>query len=248
MIERTNFIGYPVDNITKNELLEFVINAINHNKKYFIAVQNANKMYLSKKNVSLKAAIESAKIILPENAINIGMWIIGKPLKERNIGGVHAMEELLKLANKYSYSIYLLGATNNCLDLLVKKILSEYQNIKLVGYQNGYFSLEDEPVIVEKISKLKPNFLFVGMGSPKQEIFIENNINKMNANICMGVGGSFNVIAGLEKPAPKWTKYGFEWIFRSIQDPKKISRYIKINSFYCFEFIRYYLKKINDSA
>jgi len=162
-------------------------------------------------------------------------------LKERNIGGVIMMEELLLLANINSLSIYLLGAIKHNLDKLVLQIKGKYPNIIITGYRDGYFDKEDEKEIVNDISIKKPNFLFVGMGSPKQELFIYYNYEKLNANISLGVGGSFNVIAGLERPAPNWTKYGLEWLFRSLIDPIKFKRYLIINSFFIYRFTKYLL-------
>lgn len=241
MIERTNFIGYPVDNLKTEELLYFIDKAIASNEKHYIAVQNANKMYLSEKYPELKKGIDSASIILPENAINMGMRWLGKPLKERNIGGVHVMEKLLAYANKNHLSIYLLGARQENLISLIKKINLDFPNISVVGYRNGYFKDYEVQKIVENINLAEPNFLFVGLGSPKQEFFIIQNITKLSINFALGVGGSFNVIAGLEKPAPKWTKFGLEWLYRSFHDPKKIKRYVTINSYFMISFLKYIL-------
>ncbi len=93
--------------------------------------------------------------------------------------------------------------------------------------------------IINSINQVKPNILFVGLGSPKQELFIIRNMRQLIFNIAIGVGGSFNVIAGIEKPAPKWTKHGLEWLYRSFQDPKKFKRYIIINSFFIKELVKY---------
>jgi len=226
-----------------NEILDFAKLAIQEKTYHFIAVQNANKMFLSEQSPDLKKAIEKASIILPENAINIGMRWFGMPLKQRNLGGIHIMIELLELSNKGTHSIYLLGAEKSNLDKLVANIRVKYPNIIIRGYRDGFFTKHDEFSIVSEISSLNPNFLFVGLGSPKQELFIHKYFDKLNTNICLGVGGSFNVIAGLEKPAPSWTKYGFEWFYRSLQDPKKFKRYFIINSFFIFRIIKYLIVK-----
>jgi N-acetylglucosaminyldiphosphoundecaprenol N-acetyl-beta-D-mannosaminyltransferase len=238
---RTQFIGFPVDNITLKEIITFVKETIVKNTRHYIGVQNANKMYLSEKFPDLKKAIEEASIILPENAINMGMRWLGKPLKQRNIGGVRVMEDLLQLADHNSYSIYLLGAKKSNLEILVAQIKNKYPGIEIMGFRDGYFDEQAEREIVNEISLYKPNFLFVGMGSPKQELFIYHNFEKLNANISLGVGGSFNVIAGLEKNAPKWTKYGMEWLYRSFLDTSKFKRYLIINSFFLYRFIKYLL-------
>lgn len=238
-LTRVDFIGFPVDNVGLPELLDFVEQSIKEDSSHLIAVQNANKMYLSTKHPVLRGAINSASIILPENAINMGMRLLGKPLKQRNMGGVCVMEHLLKLANEKAYSIYLLGAMQNNLETLVDRIKADYPGIVVTGFRNGYFQQDQETTVASEIGKLKPNFLFVGMGSPKQELFMTAYSHMLSANIKLGVGGSFNVIAGLEKPAPYWTKYGLEWLYRSIHDPQKLKRYLRINSFFLYRLLRY---------
>lgn len=236
---RTDFIGFPVDNISLPELLDFVNRAISEDSVHFIAVQNTNKMYLSARNPTLRAAIDASSVVLPENAINMGMRLLGRPLKQRNMGGVRIMEELLKLADKKHYSVYLLGALQRNLETLVERIKTEYPGIAIKGFRHGYFRLNEEASIAAEIGNLKPHFLFVGMGSPKQEMFITECSRLLRANICLGVGGSFNVLAGLEKPAPNWTKYGLEWLYRSILDPRKFKRYVIVNSFFMYRLLRY---------
>ncbi|MFQ5629626.1 MAG: WecB/TagA/CpsF family glycosyltransferase [bacterium] len=240
---RTSFLGYPVDNISLYELLDFTVHAIQSDEMHYFAVQNANKMYLSEKHSQVRQFINHARIILPENAINIGMRALRKPLKQRNMGGVHVMEELLKLANQRSYSISLLGARQYELEALSEAIYFRYPKIHIKNKINGYFEQQNEKRIVEKIRENRPNILFVGLGSPRQEIFIAKYRRLLNANIIIGVGGSFKVLAGLEKPAPRWTKYGLEWLYRSVQDPKKLRRYIVINSFYLYKFTKYFVSQ-----
>jgi N-acetylglucosaminyldiphosphoundecaprenol N-acetyl-beta-D-mannosaminyltransferase len=241
MIERTDFLGYPVDNVTMDEVIAFADAAIQKGEKHIIGVQNANKMFLSDRHERLRAGLAGATIILPENAVNIGRQLLGKPLKQRDIGGIKIMEQLLRLAHDRKYSLYLLGATQQNLAALIDTLSRTYEDIHICGSRHGYFREEEALDIVHEISRLKPNILFVGMGSPKQELFITENYDRLSANIMLGVGGSFNVLAGLEPAAPKWTKYGLEWLFRSMHDPKKFARYVRINSFFIYKFVTHYL-------
>jgi N-acetylglucosaminyldiphosphoundecaprenol N-acetyl-beta-D-mannosaminyltransferase len=241
MIERTEFLGYPVDNVTMDDILSFADEAVRGGEKHFIGVQNANKMYLSEKHKILRIGMTRASIILPENAVYMGRQLLGKPLKQRDIGGITIMERLLALAHERAYSVYLLGATQRNLESLIHALQKQYGGIHICGSRHGYFTAEEAPAIAREISRVKPNFLFIGLGSPKQELFILDNFEWLEANIMLGVGGSFNVLAGLEPVAPKWTKYGLEWLFRSLYDPKKFMRYIKINSFFIHKFITHYI-------
>jgi N-acetylglucosaminyldiphosphoundecaprenol N-acetyl-beta-D-mannosaminyltransferase len=235
MIERTDFLGYPVDNVTLDEVLTFADEAVRTGAKHFIGVQNANKMYLSEKHPSLRSGLAGASIILPENAIYMGRKLLGKPLKQRDIGGITIMRKLLQLADERSYSVYLLGAKETNLNILVSRLREQYKGLRISGCNDGYFHEKDIASVVKQISEQRPNMLFVGLGSPRQEFFILDNFEALKANIMLGVGGSFNVLAGLEPEAPRWTKYGLEWAFRSVHDPKKFFRYLKINSFFLYK-------------
>lgn len=238
---RTSFIGYPVDSVTSQEILTFVEKAIHNNEQHFIGVQNSNKMYLLDKYPEVKEILNRASVILPENSINLGMALLRESLPERNVGGVVMMERLLSFAHQRKWSAYLLGATENNLNIFVKRIRTDLQGVQIVGYRNGYFQEKETDGIVRTIAACSPKFLFVGMGSPRQELFIGRNLQRLNANICFGVGGSFNVLAGLEKPAPKWMKYGLEWLYRSIHDPHKIKRYMIVNSYFIYKLIQHVL-------
>ena len=240
---RTEFLGFPVDNISSNELMDFANKVIKEGTYHFIGVLNANKMYLASRNANVGVSMESASIILPENAINMGMRILKRPLKQRNMGGIHTMEEFLKLADLRNYSVYFLGTKNDILEKLVEKVSSVFPGIRILGFRDGFFDEVEERMIVNEIGNISPNFLFVGMGSPKQEIFITKYLNELRSNICLGVGGSLNVIAGIEKPAPKWTKFGLEWLFRSFQDPRKFKRYLVINTYFVWKFVSYFFKR-----
>jgi len=241
---RVEFLGYPVDNLDKHEFINYVQNSILSGSKNVIAVQNANKMYLSNKYTKMKDYFKISDIILPENAINIGMHILGSSLVERNMGGVNMMAELLLLCNKYSYSVYFLGSTKYELMCLIDAVRLKYSNVKILGYHDGYFTGSEEQNIIDEIKENRPNILFIGLGSPKQEYFILEYLKILPVNIIMGVGGSFKVIGGLDKPAPRWTKYGFEWLYRSIQEPKKFKRYITVNTFFIKELVSKGLMKI----
>jgi N-acetylglucosaminyldiphosphoundecaprenol N-acetyl-beta-D-mannosaminyltransferase len=239
MIERTDFLGYPVDNVTLEEVIDFAENAVRMDGKHFIGVQNANKMYLSEKYPSLRSGLARASIILPENSVFMGSKLLGKPFKQRNIGGIKTMENLLQLADERSYSVYLLGAKQANLNILISRLREQYTGLHISGYHHGYFDEKEIPGILKEISDIRPNLLFVGMGSPRQEFFILENFEGLTANIMLGVGGSFNVLAGLEPEAPGWTKYGLEWLYRSMFDPKKLFRYLKINSFFIYKLLTY---------
>lgn len=235
---RCNLLGSPFDNISKEEIRNCIIEFIHSDKKHYISILNANKIYLMNKKKKLLTMIENSDLILPENAINIVSFLLGKKLKNWNIGGYPTMKDIISISAKNGYSLFFLGLTEQLLKRMVNNLKSKYSDIKIVGYFNGYFNEIEENEIINKINKSKPDILFVGMGSPKQELWIAKNLNRLNAKIAMGVGGGFKVLAGVEKEAPPWTKFGLEWIYRAVQDPVKFKRYIVVNSYFVFKILK----------
>lgn len=142
----------------------------------------------------------------------------GYKVKQRTLCA-DILEQMLITANEKGRSIYLLGAAEATIKRLVKVISMEYPNINIVGYHNGYF--KDEKPIVEDIASRKPDYLFIGMPSPFKERFITTYKDQLNTGICFGVGGMFDILAGIAKRAPeKIQKVGLEWIYRITQNPK----------------------------
>lgn len=129
-------------------------------------------------------------------------------------------QKLLQNANSNHRTIYLLGATQDTIEKLVKVISEKYENVKIVGYHNGFFS--DEKPVVDDIAHKQPDYLFIGMPSPFKERFIATYKDVLQTGICFGVGGMFDIMAGNVKRAPaRVQKLGLEWLYRITQNPVK---------------------------
>ncbi|MGL4742036.1 MAG: WecB/TagA/CpsF family glycosyltransferase [Sarcina sp.] len=143
------------------------------------------------------------------------------------ITGVDVMEELLTIADENNLNIYFLGATDDTLLKLEKNIRKDFQNIGSIKTCNGYFKESDNENIIRDINQNSTNILFVGMGSPKQELWISENLSKLNINIAIAIGGGLKIYSGEIERAPRWIqKIGMEWFFRFLKEPTRLfSRY-----------------------
>ncbi|MGG5460738.1 WecB/TagA/CpsF family glycosyltransferase [Clostridium sp. B9] len=143
------------------------------------------------------------------------------------ITGVDLMDELLKISDEEELNIFFLGATDDTLLKLEKNIRRDFKGIKNITFNNGYFSESDNSRVIEKINESKSNILFVGMGSPKQEIWITDNIDKINVNIAIAIGGALKIYSEEIERAPKIVqKIGMEWFYRFLKEPTRLfSRY-----------------------
>ena len=141
------------------------------------------------------------------------------------------MLELLKVANENRYKVYFIGATEDTLQKMIRNVQRDYENIDIVGSQNGFFDWSDNQ-ITEKIIKAEPDLVFVALGAPLQEKWISKHIDLFNKGIFIGIGGSFDVIAGTVKRAPViWQKANLEWLYRIIKQPIRIKRSVAIPQF-----------------
>lgn len=227
-MERIEILNTFADNLTMQETVDAVDEYIIKNKPLHLMGVNADKINELQENERLRNIVNNCEII---NADGVSVvWAskkLKKPLKER-VAGIDLMQELLKLAEKKGYTVYLLGAKEEIVRKTVDVIQKQYPQISVVGWRNGYFKECDWPSIAEDLKKCKAQLIFVGITSPLKEYFIEYLQNQGLESVFMGVGGSFDVISGKIPRAPKWVqKMGLEWLFRVIQEPGRLwKRYL----------------------
>lgn len=208
------------------DTLALVEQAIAENKQLHHTVVNAGKLATIQNDTELRESVNSADIVNADGqAVVWASKFLGVPLKER-VAGIDLMANLIELAYKKNYKVYLLGAREEVVSKLANLYKEKYSSAIIAGYRNGYFTVEDEAEIVEDIAASGAHMLFVAMTSPKKENFLHRHkLQLRNVNFIMGVGGSFDVFAGKTKRAPKWMqKIGMEWFFRLVQEPKRMWR------------------------
>ena len=229
-MEKEKILGIDVCITTYEELRNAIKNDIQEKKKSYIVTINPEKVIKAKKDESLKDILNNAKYQIPDGIGIIYASKIKKGKIKSRITGIDTMEMICDLSNKERFRIFMYGAEADVLEKAKIKLEEKYQNINICGYINGYE--KNEKSVINKINNSKPDILFVALGSPKQEKFISQNFDNINCKILLGVGGSFDVISGKKKRAPKWVqKKGLEWLYRLIKEPKRFFRQTKIISF-----------------
>ena len=191
----------------------------------------------SEENETLKKALldENTTIIPDGIGIVKGAKMLGYSVPEA-IPGVELCSKLFEYCNQYKKSIFLFGAKPEIVLKLSEKIKTDYPNAVICGIENGY--VENKQEIMEKISTQNPDVVLVALGIPHQEILIYNNLNIFNKGIFVGVGGSFDVLSGAKKRAPKlFRKLHLEWLYRILKEPKRLKRFFKSNIEYLFKII-----------
>lgn len=215
------------------ETLQLIEEAINNNKQIHHVVVNAGKIVDMQTDLQLRKSVNESDLINADGqAVVWASKLLGKPLKER-VAGIDLMINLVQLAHEKNYKIFFFGAKEE----VVKKVVETYSNKFspniVAGYRNGYFKKDEEHNIAKQISDSGANILFVAISSPTKEHFLyENKSLLQKVNFVMGVGGSFDVVAGKVRRAPLWMqKSGLEWFYRFLQEPKRMwKRYLVGNT------------------
>ena len=205
------------------------------NKKKFIITVNPEIIMKSYKNIEIKEMLlNDNNILVPD-----GISIIKKAkqyninIKER-ITGVDISSKALEICNKNKKSIYLFGSKKEVLDKLIININQKYPNINIVGFSNGY--VEDKDKIMQEIISLSPDLILIALGVPNQELLINKYIEKARKGVFIGVGGTFDVLSGCKKRAPKlFIKLNLEWMYRIICEPTRLKRFIQNNIVFMFK-------------
>lgn len=240
-IPSIKILNTRIHNLNLKETLFLIKESINNKEQLHHVVVNAGKIVQMQQDTQLKQSVERSDIINADGqAVVWASKILGKPLKER-VAGIDLMQNLVALAAKNKYKIFFLGAKEEVVKKVCEVYKNKYGNEIIAGYRNGYFTSNQEPHIAEQIVQSGAQILFVAMSSPKKENFLYHNKKRLkNVNFIMGVGGSFDVVAGVTKRAPLWMqKSGLEWFFRFIQEPKRMwKRYLIGNSKFIYLVIK----------
>lgn len=235
----------PVDKLDTNQTIREIEKSIRQKKTCQHVVVNVSKFMEMRKDVHLKKIIEDCQII---NADGMPLvWasrLLGNPLPER-VAGVDLFQELIRVCSEKGYRPFFFGAREWVVKTVVENFKAKYPDLDVAGYRNGYYAKEDEQAIAEMIRDSKADMLFVGFSSPMKEKFLNKWIPVMKVPFSMGVGGSFDIVAGKTKRAPLWMqKTGLEWFYRVIQEPRRMwKRYARTNPAFVWIVFREFVKR-----
>lgn len=218
----SKILKYDIYKESKSEFIEYIKTF----EKIHIISGNPEVLYNGMSDYSLfEGCTRENSVIIPDGiGVVIASKIARSPVKEK-IAGIEVMEEIVKYCTNEKLGIYFLGAKQEMLDKCMENLKKRYKGLVIVGSHDGYFDIENCEAILEDIRGSKPEVLFVAMGSPKQEKFINKYMGSLPARIYMGLGGSFDVISGKLKRAPRWMiNMGMEWLYRVSKEPFRIKR------------------------
>jgi poly-beta-1,6-N-acetyl-D-glucosamine synthase len=197
-----------------------------------VITANSSHLCMMRRDPELASACRVGRLT-PADGMSV-VWALrasGQPVPER-VAGVDLMARLLAAAGEHRLRVYFLGAKHEVVSALVERCRAQFPGIEIAGFRDGYFSLADHPRIIEEIRESRAHMLFVGMPTPFKETWVERHRERLQVPVIVGVGGSFDVLAGFIKRAPHWVQMaGMEWFWRLSMEPRKLwKRYLTLNS------------------
>ncbi len=229
-MKKESYFGIDVSPYTYEEIIEDIKKRIDLSQTSTIIAVNPEKVMKGEKNPDLRVLINSATYQIPDGVgILLASKLKGGQIRSR-VTGVDMMERLLQFAQEEGHGVFLYGAKEEVVSKAADNIGNKYPGITISGYQNGY--IKNNEALIQQINASGAKLLFVAMGSPRQELWIRENMPKLNTLVYQGVGGSFDVFAGHVKRAPKlYRKFGIEWLYRLMKEPKRLKRQMALPQF-----------------
>jgi poly-beta-1,6-N-acetyl-D-glucosamine synthase len=230
--QHAQLLGLQFDTVTIEAAVTRCLELCEEPDSNTIITANSSHLCMMRKDPELASACRAGRLILADGMSVV--WALrasGQPVPER-VAGVDLMARLLAAAGEHQLRVYFLGAKQEVVSKLVQRSLVQHPGIEIAGFHDGYFGPDDHPRIIDEIRASRAHMLFVGMPTPFKEVWVERHRERLQVPVIVGVGGSFDVLAGFIKRAPHWVQMaGMEWFWRLMMEPRKLwKRYLTNNS------------------
>ncbi len=232
MPKKVTILGIPVDAITMREAVARIDGFIEKREPVLIATANAEMLLRATHDGELCRILQGAALVTPDGAGTV--WAahhLGHAMPER-VAGYDMAQELMRKAPERHWRFYFFGSAPGVAEKAKAKAERLYPGIEIVGTRNGFFTEADEAAIVQEIKEAHPDILLAALGVPKQEKWLSRHLRELDVPVCIGVGGTFDVMAGVMKRAPLWVQRAkLEWLFRGLMQPKRAGRLLALPKF-----------------
>ncbi len=232
MRNRIAILNVMIDVVTMKEAVTVVKQFIMQKKPHLVVTPNAEIVMMANKDKQLAHIINHADLVVPDGAGVV--WAAryqGDYMPER-VAGYDLVQNLLIEAASEKYRIYMLGGAPGIAEKAKKIAEERYPGVQIIGTRNGFFTKQDEPEIVNAIKGCKPDILLVALGVPRQEKWLYEYKEELKVPVAIGVGGTFDVMAGVAQRAPLWMqRANLEWLFRLLSEPKRAIRMLALPRF-----------------
>lgn len=230
-MKQVTIMGVPFLHTDQKSFISLLDKHIQLHEKTFVITANPEVVIKANEDINFMRLVQDATYITADGiGVVKAAQLLNNPLPGR-VTGYDTMIQLLEIANKKHYRVFLLGAQKEILQKARDNIINDYPGAEIVGSHDGFFDWKHND-IAKNISKLKPDLIFVALGVPRQEKWISENQSKFKQGVFIGVGGSFDVIAGTVQRAPIiWQKLNLEWLYRIAKQPSRWKRALALPRF-----------------
>ncbi|MBA94267.1 MAG: glycosyltransferase [Rickettsiales bacterium] len=233
-----NIFGYNVVVDSFSDVVKQLINTKKSKGLHRVVTLNPEMIVLAERNFITKTWLMKANTIVADG---YGVKWASKVLGKGSVNIISGVDLVINLLQQKGLSFYFVGSSEDVIKKVVENSKRDYPNATIVGSAHGFFSEFDSPDVIKSILDAKPDVILVGMGFPKQEYFIQTLAQYCHSGVAIGVGGTFEVLAGVKSLAPSWVKArGWEWIYRAIQDPKRFFRWKYLVYYIIFTFQNFF--------
>lgn len=232
MRRMTQILDVPFDALTMTEAVEKAKSFLHDGKQHYICTPNPEIVMEAQEDKELMTILREADLVVPDGIGVVWASRYSEIRLTERVAGYDLTQNLFRAVADTEETIYFFGGAPGVASTAARKMKSKYPGLKIVGGHNGYFDEAEEKKIIADIKRLSPSILLVGLGAPKQEKWIVHHLEEVGVKVAIGIGGSFDVMAGNVKRAPKiFQKLGLEWFYRLISQPTRWKRMMRLPKF-----------------
>lgn len=230
----TPLYGVHISKWNMEETLDYLQQHIDgkERKPHQVITANPIMMMAGLENAAFMNVLRSAELVVPDGIGIVAAARIVRDNIPQRVAGIDLMQELLRIGSRKRYRVYFLGSTDEVVKAVIQQVQRRYPGVQIAGSHHGFFGEEEDKQRVQEIRGSKPDILFVARGLDTQEPWIGRYKEALNVPVMMGVGGSFDVLAGKVKRAPVlFQKTGMEWFYRLMKEPSRYKRMLVLPKF-----------------
>jgi N-acetylglucosaminyldiphosphoundecaprenol N-acetyl-beta-D-mannosaminyltransferase len=237
---RVNVAGCPVDAICFDDAIEEICRRIEQKRRTHILFINAAKIAKYHREPQLREVVDRADLLLADGVPVVWASRLLRRALPGRVNGTDLMDAMIATAAERGYRVFLLGARPEVVAKTAEVFKSRHPNLQIAGMRSGYFTDQESAAVVQEINASGADLLLIGMSTPRKEFWVDQNLSQLKVSVAQGVGGSFDVTAGVVERAPVWMqRSGLEWLHRLLQEPGRMwRRYLETNSLFLLLVLR----------
>lgn len=229
---KTIILGVPFDTGTMNEAADSAVEMMGESGQHIICTPNPEIVMEAQNDAELMGILRAADMVTPDGVGILWASKYSETKINERVSGYDLVLNIFERIKDTDYTVYMFGGAPGVAERAAEVMAQKYEGLKIVGVHDGYFKAKEENNIISDIKKHQPSLLLVGLGSPKQEKWIYNNLRLTGAKLAIGIGGSFDVMSGNLKRAPKIVcRLGIEWLYRLLKQPTRFKRMLRLPKF-----------------